>query len=241
MYNIKLNKETYRDKVYACWIGKNIGGTMGTPFEGLRQINNITGFTTPPSVVLPNDDLDLQLVWLYALEQNGPNAINTAMLGEHWVSYITPHWNEYGIGKANMKRGLPPPMSGDYDNDWCNSNGAWIRSEIWATVAPAMPHVAAKYAMEDAMVDHGAGEGTFAAAFVAALQSAAFVISDLRKCDGGEGKMSGSHQQCQTCALKQGGDHGCGGGFPHPAQRAQRGPANEHRREREQQHRNQQL
>ena len=182
MYNIKLNKETYRDKVYACWIGKNIGGTMGTPFEGLRQINNITGFTTPPSVVLPNDDLDLQLVWLYALEQNGPNAINTAMLGEHWVSYITPHWNEYGIGKANMKRGLPPPMSGDYDNDWCNSNGAWIRSEIWATVAPAMPHVAAKYAMEDAMVDHGAGEGTFAAAFVAALQSAAFVISDLRKC-----------------------------------------------------------
>ena len=182
MYTIKLNKETYRDKVYACWIGKNIGGTMGTPFEGLRQINDIKGFTTAPNVVLPNDDLDLQLVWLYALEQNGPHAINANMLGEHWISYITPHWNEYGIGKSNLKRGVPAPMSGDYDNDWCNSNGAWIRSEIWATVAPGMPHVAAKYAMEDAMVDHGAGEGTFAAAFVAALQSAAFVVSDLRKC-----------------------------------------------------------
>ncbi len=181
-YTLKLNKDLYRDKVYACWIGKNIGGTMGTPFEGFRQINNITGFTTPPGVVLPNDDLDLQLIWLYALEQNGPNAINASMLGEHWISYITPHWNEYGLGKANMKRGLPAPMSGDYDNDWCHSNGAWIRSEVWATVAPGMPHVAAKYAMEDAMVDHGAGEGTFAAAFVAALQSAAFVVSDLRKC-----------------------------------------------------------
>ena len=181
-YFIKLNKETYRDKVQACWIGKNIGGTMGTPYEGSKEINDINGFATAPGVVLPNDDLDLQLVWLYALEQCGPAAINANMLGEHWISYITPHWNEYGLGKANLKRGIPAPMSGDYDNDWRNSNGAWIRSEIWATVAPAMPHVAAKYAMEDAMVDHGAGEGTFAAAFVAALQSAAFVVSDLRKC-----------------------------------------------------------
>ena len=181
-YYVKLNKEIYADKVKACWIGKNIGGTMGTPFEGQRQINNITGFTTPPGVVLPNDDLDLQLVWLHALEQCGPANINANMLGEHWISYITPHWNEYGLGKANLKRGIPAPMSGDYDNDWRNSNGAWIRSEVWATVAPAMPHVAAKYAMEDAMVDHGAGEGTFAAAFVAALQSAAFAVSDLRKC-----------------------------------------------------------
>ena len=181
-YVIKLDKKKYADKVQACWIGKNIGGTMGTPFEGLRQINDIQGFTTAPGVVLPNDDLDLQLVWLYALEQCGPAAINANLLGEHWISYITPHWNEYGLGKCNLKRGIPAPMSGDYDNDWRNSNGAWIRSEVWATVSPAMPHVAAKYAMEDAMVDHGAGEGTFAAAFVAALQSAAFVVSDLRKC-----------------------------------------------------------
>ena len=32
------------------------------------------------------------------------------------------------------------------------------------------------------MVDHGTGEGTFAAAFVAAMQSAAFIIKDIRKC-----------------------------------------------------------
>ena len=182
MLKIQLNKNTYRDKVLACWIGKNIGGTMGTPFEGNREIQHIEGFSTAPGVVLPNDDLDLQLVWLYALEQNGPLAINPNMLGEHWISYITPHWNEYGIGKANLKRGIPAPMSGDLDNDWKNSNGAWIRSEIWATVAPGMPHVAAKYALDDASVDHGAGEGTFAAAFVAAMQSAAFVLPSLRDC-----------------------------------------------------------
>ena len=26
--DIKINREVYRDKVYACWVGKNIGGTM---------------------------------------------------------------------------------------------------------------------------------------------------------------------------------------------------------------------
>ncbi|MBQ8649556.1 MAG: ADP-ribosylglycohydrolase family protein [Clostridia bacterium] len=179
---MKLDFKNYKDKVKACWLGKNIGGTMGTPYECMREVLDIKGFKTAPNVVLPNDDLDLQLVWLYALEQLGAHAINANILGEFWHSLITPHWNEYGIGKANMRRGLIPPLSGDYDNDWRNSNGAWIRTEIWACVAPAMPVIAAKYAIEDAKVDHGAGEGTFAAAFVAAMQSSAFAIQDLNSC-----------------------------------------------------------
>ena len=179
--NIKLNYDTYLDKVYACWLGKNIGGTMGTPYEGKREILDIKGFATKPNEVLPNDDLDLQLVWLNAVERSGPYAINSTLLGEYWLSYIGPHWNEYGLGKANMKRGLLPPLSGDYENDWKHSNGAWIRTEIWACLAPAVPSAAAKYAIEDAVVDHGTGEGTYAAAFVAAMQSAAFVVSDIDK------------------------------------------------------------
>ena len=177
-----LNYEEFKDKVNACWIGKNIGGTMGTPYEGRREMQDISGFVTKPGEVLPNDDLDLQLVWLLAMEQIGPKAISAATLGEYWVSFITPHWNEYGIGKCNLKRGLQAPLAGDYLNHWKNSNGAWIRTEIWASVAPGMPAAAARYAIEDAKVDHGAGEGTYAAAFVAAMQSAAFIISDIRKC-----------------------------------------------------------
>ena len=179
---ILMNRNALRDMIYACWIGKNIGGTMGTPYEGVREVLDIKGFSTPKNVVLPNDDLDLQLVWLHALEQVGPKAINAATLGEFWLNFIPPNWNEYGIGKANMRRGLTPPLAGDYDNNWKDSNGAWIRTEIWASVAPGVPELAAKYAIEDAKVDHGAGEGTFAAAFVAAMQSAAFVYDDLRDC-----------------------------------------------------------
>lgn len=179
---LKLNSQVYRDKVYACWIGKNIGGTMGGPFEGKKEILNVQGFTTAPGEVLPNDDLDLQLVWLHAVESIGARAVDCKTLGEFWLSLIPPHWNEYGIGKTNMRMGLIPPLSGDYRNVWKHSNGAWIRTEVWASMAPGCPALAAKYAIEDAKVDHGSGEGTYAAAFVAAMQSAAFVRNDLRAC-----------------------------------------------------------
>ena len=52
---MKLNFEYYKDKVNACWIGKNIGGTMGTPYEGTREMLDIQGFVTKPGEVLPND------------------------------------------------------------------------------------------------------------------------------------------------------------------------------------------
>ncbi|MBE6589028.1 MAG: ADP-ribosylglycohydrolase family protein [Ruminococcaceae bacterium] len=180
--NVKLNFEEFRDKVYACWIGKNIGGTIGAPYEGTKEYMNVTGFATKAGEVLPNDDLDLQLVWLAAVERCGVGRVDAATLGEFWLSFIGPHWNEYGVGKANMKMGLLPPLSGDYRNDWKHSNGAWIRTEIWACLNPGRPDIAAKCAIEDACVDHGTGEGTYAAIFVAALQSAAFVIGDLRTC-----------------------------------------------------------
>ncbi|NLI75025.1 MAG: ADP-ribosylglycohydrolase family protein, partial [Candidatus Riflebacteria bacterium] len=72
-----------------------------------------------------------------------------------------------------------PPLSGQIRNQrWRDSNGAWIRSEIWACVAPGCRWLAAQYAWEDACVDHGAGEGTWAEVFTATVESAAFVESD---------------------------------------------------------------
>ena len=178
---MKLNFETYKDKVYACWVGKNIGGTMGGPYEGVRKTLDIQGFATKPNEVLPNDDLDLQLIWLHAVEFEGPRNITADVLGEYWLSFITGYWNEYGIARLNMERGVYPSVCGDMDNDWKHSNGAWIRTEVWATLAPAYPDLAVRYAIEDSKVDHGMGEGTYAAAFVAALESAAFVVSDIRQ------------------------------------------------------------
>ena len=178
---IKLNKETYLDKLHACWLGKSIGGTMGAPYEGSRDFLDIKGFSSPSGEPLPNDDLDLQLVWLNAVESEGIRNINANILGEYWLDWISPHWNEYGIAKTNLRLGLLPPVSGEFDNDkWKTSNGAWIRSEIWAGLAPCAVDVAVKYASMDAMVDHGLGEGTYAEIFTSAMQSAAYYESDIK-------------------------------------------------------------
>lgn len=57
-----LTYAQYRDKVRACWLGKNIGGTLGAPFECVRGVYDLDYYTHDLSLgVLPNDDLDLQL------------------------------------------------------------------------------------------------------------------------------------------------------------------------------------
>lgn len=179
---IKLNKKEYLDKLHACWLGKNIGGTMGAPYEGARWYLDISGFATKGGEPSPNDDLDLQLVWLCAMEEVGAERFDANVLAEYWLDWIPPHWNEYGICKTNLRLGLLPPMSGEVDNEkWKTSNGAWIRSEIWASLAPGVPDVAVKYATMDAMVDHGISEGACAEIFTACLESLAYIESDLRK------------------------------------------------------------
>ena len=178
---MKINRQMYLDKVKACWTAKNIGGTIGGPYEGTKEMLNISGYSTPKGKALPNDDLDLQLLWLCAVEEQSIRKITPQLLGEYWLNYIPPHWNEYGVAKANMRMGLVPPFSGEYCNDlWRHSNGAWIRTEIWACLFPGYPELAVRYAYADASVDHGMGEGTYAAMFVAALQSMAFFHSDIK-------------------------------------------------------------
>lgn len=172
-----MDIKTYKNKVRGCWLGKNIGGTLGAPFECIRGVYDIEFYTQDLTEgALPNDDLDLQLVWLNAAEKYGAG-VNSEILGEYWLTYIIADWSEYGAGKNNMRNGIRPPLSGWYNNHNKNSCGAFIRSEIWACLAPGHPEIAVKYALEDASVDHSK-EGVYGEIFCAAIQSAAFCESD---------------------------------------------------------------
>lgn len=172
---IYINKDDIKDRIKACWLCKNIGGTIGAPYENTTEMLDVKGFSSEKGTMLPNDDLDLQLVWLNAIERHGPYNLSSKVLAEYWMELITPHWNEYGICKANLRNGISPYLAGEINNSkWKNSNGAWIRSEIWACLCPGFPQLAVKYAYMDAVIDHGKGEGTYAAMFTAAMESIAF-------------------------------------------------------------------
>lgn len=179
---MNINKTEYRDKVLGCWMGKNIGGTFGAPYEGEQYMNNADFYTNIiPGEPIPNDDLDIQLVWLLAAEERSIFRLTPRILGEYWMKYVIGPWNEYGVCRANIGNGFTPPLSGSVNNEkWKWSNGAWIRSEIWACIAPGSPDEAVRLAYMDACCDHY-GEGVFAEMFIAALESAAFAVTDTRE------------------------------------------------------------
>jgi ADP-ribosylglycohydrolase len=175
--NIHINEQDYYNKVYGGWLGKNIGGTLGAPLEGQMKLLELTYYSRLPDGPLENDDLDLQLVWLHALEQYGPR-LTARELGQEWLEHIFFPFDEYGYALTNLRLGLQPPVAGWFNNPFANCMGSPIRSEIWAMAAPGCPGVAAYYAYQDAIVDHAGGEGVYGEMFFASIQSAAFVLSD---------------------------------------------------------------
>lgn len=176
---MQLTFEQYKKKVIGCFIGKAVGGTLGAPVEGKRQINNFTYYNPVPTEMLPNDDLDLQVVWLEAIRENGL-PVSRKYLAEAWDRHVDYHFDEYGMAMRNIKGKLMPPLSGYYNNRFNAGMGAAIRAELWASLAPGNPALATALAREDACVDHYE-DGVDGTAFVAALESAAFVESDTEK------------------------------------------------------------
>ena len=147
----------YESSVRGCWLGKNIGGTLGTPFEGKREMQNVEFYVQQnlKGRPEPNDDLDLQLVWLAMAEYYGLENLTPRLFGEYWIDCITGPWNEYSVCRWNCMNGIYPPLSGALNNDvWKWSNGAWIRSEIWACLFPGNPDRAIEFAYLDSSCDH---------------------------------------------------------------------------------------
>ncbi|MBI2440983.1 MAG: ADP-ribosylglycohydrolase family protein [Lentisphaerae bacterium] len=178
MDTIKLSRRDFKDKVLACWIGKNIGGTLGAPREGLCHTHALTYYEPLPDKAAPNDDLDLQLVWLKMLEDQGLDP-SVRTFAEYWSRYGARYpWNEYGFFMRNFARGLRPPVAGCFENYFVDEMGSPIRSEIWACLHAADPQAAARMAWKDSAVDHAGGEGTYGEIFWAAVEAAAFVEQD---------------------------------------------------------------
>ena len=179
MKPITLSRTEYRDKNRACWMGKNIGGTLGAPWEGRKFAFDFTFYYPVPEKAAPNDDLDLQLVWLKAMEDQGIDP-SVRTLAAYWEKYAAVYpWNEYGFFMRNFRRGLRPPMAGCFENYFVDEMGSPIRSEIWACLRPGDPQAAARMAWKDSAIDHAGGEGTYGEMFWAAAESAAFVESDI--------------------------------------------------------------
>ncbi len=168
-----MTDAVYYDKVYGGWLGKCLGGAAGAPVEGIKKLIPCEDFREMIRPDLPNDDLDLQLLWLEVLQKKG-RRVTAADLAEAWDRQCWYPFNEYGIFLKNYERGILPPYSGSFNNPlFCEGEGCPIRSEIWGMVFPGDGDTAAAYAGMDGSLDH-AGEAVWIEQYYAAVESIAF-------------------------------------------------------------------
>lgn len=170
----------YRKKVLGAWLGKAVGGTLGQPWEGCDGPLSLSFYDPVPEGMMPNDDLDLQVVWACRLAGDWKGVVSYRNFSDAWLNNIGFACDEYGVVIRNLKLGIPAPYTGRYDNWFVDGLGGAIRSEIWAVLAPGNPERAAKLAGIDASLDHY-GNGVFAEQFLAAVESKAFVENDINK------------------------------------------------------------
>ena len=167
-----------REKIQACWLGKAVGGTLGQTFEGLEGPLDADFYFPVPTEMVANDDLDLQVLFAVVMDKLETVRVDRNVLAGAWAEHVKFPWNEYGAAMRNLAEGILPPATGSFDNWFTCGEGAAIRSELWACLAPGNPDLAQAYAYEDACFDH-AGDGILAAQFLARLQSMAFVEHDV--------------------------------------------------------------
>jgi ADP-ribosylglycohydrolase len=175
-----LSYDRYLDQILGGWIGKSMGGAIGARFEGHKGWIEISPAEMFPPTMPPNDDLDLQVLWLKVLEEKGP-ALTSDDLAAAWLEGCWYPFNEYGIFRRNWRLGIHPPMSGRFTNQfWETGEGCPIRAEIWGYVFPGAPDLAAEFASKDGTLDH-TEQSVGAEKMLAAMASMAFFVPDVRR------------------------------------------------------------
>lgn len=178
MYKIDYNE--FLDKVHGCWYGKCLGGAAGAPVEGIKKVIEVNDFSEIFNPDLPNDDLDLQLLWIDVLKTKGM-IINSCDLADAWVEKCWYPFSEYGYFLKNYMRGIKPPYSGIINNSFFKEGmGCPIRSEIWGIISAGNPELASQYSYMDATLDH-AENSVYAEQFLAIIEAMAFVEADMNK------------------------------------------------------------
>ena len=193
----------YLQRVYAGVLGKIIGVYLGRPFEGwshnriLKQLGEINYYVHEKlnlPLIVTDDDISGTFTFLRALEDygNSPN-LTAAQIGQSWLNYIIENktilwWGGMGMSTEHtaflrLKHGIPAPRSGSIQlnsKTVAEQIGAQIFIDGFAMVAPGDPQLAASLAKRAASVSHD-GQAVYGAQVLAAMESLAFVESDLNK------------------------------------------------------------
>ncbi len=177
----KISYPDYLNRVTGGWIGKCIGGATGAAMENNKNLMHYTLENVIPEVIPPNDDLDLQVLYLQDVLERLGARFDSRDIALSFAAHNLCMANEYAVAVRNIDHRIMPPLSGVFNNDYFkNSMGCPIRSEIWGFVCPGDPNTAVQLAYLDGCVDHDS-ESISGEQFHAALEALAFVEQDVNR------------------------------------------------------------
>lgn len=191
----------YVEKIYAGYLGMNIGIRLGAPVEptiwSYERIQNtygeITGYVKDFKNFAADDDANGPYYFLRALYDDAvdrdiaPNDVARAWLNYSREGIGMFWWGGYGVSTEhtayiNLKKGISAPQSGSIEQNGqiiAEQIGGQIFIDTWGLVNPCNPKKAADFGEAAARVSHD-GEGVLGARFFCAAISKAFETANIK-------------------------------------------------------------
>lgn len=185
----------YLERVYAGFLGMNIGIRLGAPieplewtFERIEEVyGDVRGYLKEYKTFSADDDANGPAFFIRALYDDAKSRELTAEdVGRAWLNYTRFGigmfwWGGEGISTEhtaymNLQRGILPPHSGSAEKNGltlAEQIGGQIFVDTWGLLFPGNPESAADYAARAASVSHDKN-GIYGARFIAACIAEAF-------------------------------------------------------------------
>lgn len=192
----------YLEKVYAGFLGMNVGIRLGAPVEPTiwtydriyRTYGDITDYVKEFKNFAADDDANGPVYFLRALDDEDlSEGLQSKHVGKAWLNYAREGigmfwWGGYGISTEhtaylNLLRGIEAPMSGSKLQNGktvADQIGGQIFIDTWGLISPNDPKQAADFAETAARVSHDE-EGVYGARFMAACIAEAFSETNPQK------------------------------------------------------------
>jgi hypothetical protein len=175
-----MTRAEYLDRVNAIWMGQMIGQLTGLRFEHkTTSVLSNTPLVHGRGYAETDDDYYYEMVAIRAFEKYGIN-LTVEQLGDQWLENSAGSWGSSAEALGLLRHGIKAPDIGNprYNKLWWTI-GPEFSSDVYGTLAPGMPNVAAEMARRLTHVN-GYAEGTDGAVFISGMISLGFVETDTK-------------------------------------------------------------